>query len=564
MKKIVFLLISVLVLVSCTKDFVTKNPLGTESDVTFFNTVDQCRQAVNAIYDPLAWIDTYGRSAELFDMLSDDAEKGGNPSSKSSYKSDQSFMYEIMLGNTTALNAIIGNFWKNYYVVIARANLMLDKTTDKENVAAYKEMRAEARFLRAFAYMDLVKLFGAVPLVDKVVVSADQAKTIGNRPDGKTADEQIAAIYDFVISELTAIKGHLPMRQPDANFGMATDAAVQAYLAKAYLYAGKFDEAYTTAKSLITSAQGVYGLESEYHKVFDFDKVRDESTIKEIVFAIQYIPSAGYNRDKGGEGTTRVIDCNPRVFADNANDDAVGYGLVIPTKTLVDAFEVGDPRLDLIAKASYKNFEGKTVADSIYWTLKSNEPAKWRKVAKSPQNTGNYTLKHFVSFDVNKETGVNSQAQGKDLIMMRWAEVLLIGAEAAARTGKPEATQWVNDIRKRARESKCIERAPLMADYIFVKTGTIPADLPTVSLEDVKKERQLELFCENGTRYFDLIRWNKTNDGDGISADEVLGAITKDLIGETRIWVPERQGLLPIPAKQLILQGNSLIQNSGY
>ena len=564
MKKTVFLLMSILVLVSCTKDFITKNPLGVGSDVTWFDTEEQCRWAVNAIYDPLGWQATYSRTAEAFDMMSDEAEKGGNPASADAYKSDQSGMYAMMLGNASSLTGEIGRLWESYYVMIARANLMLEKTKDKDDIDAYKEMRAEARFLRAFAYMDLVKMFGPVPLVKEPILPKDAASK-GNREYGD-ADAQVKAIYDYIIDELIAIKGILPLRQPDTYFGRATDAAVQAYLAKAYLYARDFPNAYATAEKLINSeAKGLYGLEAKYHHVFHFDKIYDESSIKEIIFSIQHIPGEGGNasdRNGNNEGTIRVIDQGPRVFVGATGP---GYGLVIPSKTLVDAFEVGDPRLDMIGKAAYTDNKGNAQpADSIFWKGSANAKGVWRKFGKNSYTTGNNTLKMFLNADVYY-AAPKDQAQGKDLILMRWAEVLLIGAEAAARTNKDaDAKKWVNEVRQRARDSKCIQKDSTMALYKFADPGTwkIPADLSTVTLADVKKERQLELFCENGTRYFDLVRWNA--DGDAISADAIMSKITTDLVGETRTWIKGKHGVFPIPANQIMLQKGSLVQNNGY
>ena len=565
MKKIVFLLIPILVLVSCTKDFITKEPLGVGSDKTWFDTEDQCRMSVNAMYDPLGWQTLYQRNAEVLDMLSDDAEKGGAVTNKNAYKADQSEMYKMALYNADPTNVVANNFWKTHYIIIARTNLMIDRTASKEDIPAYKAMRAEARFLRAFAYMDLVKMFGAVPLVIDVK-SPLEASSYSNAGD---KDKQIEEIYKFIISELEAIKGVLPMRQPLTDFGKVSDGAVRAYLAKAYLYAGSFvdkkyfSDAYSTAKELITIGKASYGLTAEYQRVFDFDKITDEGTINEIIFAIQYVNGANDSREN--EGNIRVIDNHPRVTVNEkgvaVENTGVGYGLVIPTQKLVKAFEVGDPRLDMIAKSKQTAPSG--VADSIYWTVKvaGKDSTGWWKIGKVQFNTGNYTMKNFLNQAV-----YNGQPSGKDYILMRWAEVLLIGAEAAVRTGNTkDATDWVNEIRERARNSNCTKKAPTMAEWKFDTPATVPAkEEGSVTLKQVKEERQKELFCEHGTRYFDLLRWNKTNDGDGISADEILATIGTDLAGEARAWNPIRKGLFPININEIRAHGGNLVQNDGY
>lgn len=551
MKKIVFLLISVLVLGSCTKDFVTKEPLGQGTDITWFKSEENCRLAVNAIYDPLGWQSLYQRGTEVLDMLSDEAEKGGNPGNINQYKADQGEMYKLALYKADATNGIVNGFWRTHYILIARANLMIERTKDSENIQAYKQMRAEARFLRAFAYMDLVKMFGPVPLVTEVG-NPFSAKDISNTAYGD-ADSQIKAIYDFVIKELKEIQGALPKKQSATNFGMVSDAAVRAYLAKAYLYVGDFENSYSVAKSLITDCKADYGLMSQYQKVFDFDKIIDEYTINEIIFSIQYVN--GPNDSRENEGNMRVIDTHPRVFMNEkgtatVSDDAVGYGLVIPTQTLVDAFEAEDPRLDMIAKS--KITSPNALADSIYWG------GVWRKIGKNNFNTGNYSLKNFLNQAV-----YNGQGSAKDYILMRWAEVLLIGAEAAARTNNTsEAEGWINELRERARNSKCTEKAPTMAEWTF-GVSTVPADYSAAEgslITAVKKERQKELFCENGTRYFDLIRWDKTADDDGIDAQNVLGSLGADIVGETRSWSSNKK-YFPIHIEEIRAHLGNITQN---
>lgn len=557
MKKIAFLLIPILVLVSCTKDFIDRYPEGSESDLTYFDTEEQCRMAVNAIYDPLGWQNMYQRATEVLDMLSDEAEKGGNPANANAYATDMSDSYDLALYRANPTNTTSDKIWKTAYIIIARANSMLNRTADKESIPTYKKMRAEARFLRAYAYFDLVKMFGAVPLVTDVI-NPLEANKLSNREYG-SVDDQIAAIYDFIISELDAIQGVLPMRPTSADFGQVSDAAVRAYLAKAYLYKGDFSNAYSVAQKLITEGESSYGLTPKYQQVFDFDKTANEYTIQEIVFAVQYVPG-GSDDSRNYESSIRTIDNNPRVFASASGvavtNDAIGYGLVIPTQTLVNAFEPGDPRLDMIAKSKETSPSG--IADSIYWA------GQWQKIGKMANglNTGNYSLKNFLN-----QASTGGQMSGKDFILMRWAEVLLIGAEAAVRSGNAgEAKEWINDIRERAQQSNCIQKNVTMAGWVFSPTpAAVPALLvgnPTIT--DVKIERQRELFCESGTRYFDLLRWNATNDGDGISADEILANLGVDIAGVQREWKPARRGFFPINIDQIRAQQGNLVQNNGY
>ncbi|HPM11921.1 MAG TPA: RagB/SusD family nutrient uptake outer membrane protein [Bacteroidales bacterium] len=552
MKKILMYITLSLALFACNDDFITKEPLGVSSDATYYEDPDNCRLAVNAMYDPLGWQALYVRNYMMFDMMSDDCEKGGD---MLNYDSDQPDVHQIMLFNANSLNPRVAELWTTYYTIITRACAMLDKAPETD--PDILKMRAEARFLRAFAYFELVKIFGPVPLVTNVV-SPDEAKNIGNRAEGDDkakGTEQIKAIYEFVISELDAIKGDLPATYPSSDFGKVTSVAVKALLAKAYLFNEDYANAYAVSQELI-GADPMANLEPVYHNIFNFEGTNEQSS--EVIFSVQMIPSSGY--DKQGDGSIKTLDMGPRAFVKNNQvklELAFGYGLNIPSQTLVNAFPAGDPRLDLIAKANI---------DSLYLPIYNTSTPEWTMIGKHPKNTGYYSLKPYLSYAARTGNGGTNQAQGKDIILIRWAEVLLNGAEAAFRSGNTaDALAWTNAVRTRARQSQRVTNNVDM-NLCTYTTGTVPANLGSITITDIKKEKQLELHCENGTRYFDLLRWNKTTtDGDEINANKICGDFKTDLVGKTRSWDDSKLGRLPVPMTQLILHsGGNLIQNPGY
>src|SRR5690606_15183853 len=112
-------------------------------------------------------------------------------------------------------------------------------------------------------------------------------------------------------------------------------------------------------------------------------------------------------------------------------------------------------------------------------------------------------MKGSVNYEIFK--AFDSQVIGKNIPVIRYAEVLLIAAEAGFKDGdyKSQALSYVNELRLRARNSNRIVND--YNDYTYIP-GTVPADLPAITLNDIKKERRLELYCE-GHRYFDLVRW---------------------------------------------------------
>jgi len=552
MKKIFITVISALALFACNDDFITKEPLGVGSNLTFYDTPENCELAVNAIYDPLQWEEMYAVNYwGIADVASDDCEKGGGDEARR-YNEDQLKIFELANYIATPLNSVVSDLWKGYYVGIGRANAMLDQTgefVEGENAEVYKRLRGEARFLRAYYYFDMVRIWGPVPLITKSL-TPDDAKSIGNRAEGDDANGTVQekAIYDFIISELEAIKGDLPWSYDAANFGRITQGAAKALLAKAYLFSKDFDNAYIAATDLINDVNNPYSLEPHYQDLFDMDMMNEQSS--EIVFSIQYIDgtsSTAYNREQGNEGSIKPTYVGPRYvkFSDGSGlhrTGDYGYGFMLPRQDLVDQFDATDPRLDMMYGPN----------DSIYADFETTGSPSWHKIDYPSWTTGYYCKKGGVNY--NSFYAQKAQATGKDIIVLRYADVLLIAAEAAAETGKAgDAKTYVNKLRERARNSG---RTMTAFNTYTYAASTEPADLSTVGIDEVRAERRRELYCE-GHRYFDVVRWGL--------ADDIFGAITQDIAGFPVSWNPATLGRLPIPNTQIILHSaGNLKQNPGY
>lgn len=564
MKKILLISLSALVLISCTEDFITKEPLAMITNVTFYDNPQNCELAVNAIYDPLGWQNMYQVAAFAYgDVASDDTEKGGG-NSVADYPTDQADMNPIATHTATPLNTYLRDWWEYAYIGIARANEMIYRTGDLvtgEHAAHYRRMRGEARFLRAFYYFDLVRLFGPVPLVTQPI-SPLNAENIGNRADGDDAagNKQVEAIYNFIISELNAIQNDIPWVYNTENRGRVTAGAAKALLAKVYLFKadllgekdGEYKKAYDLAVEVINN--GTHELEPMFHDLFDM--ALDNEYNKEVIFAIQF--TSGTETLRGEEGNIRPVYTSPRIFVNPANGqnavrDGYGYGFNMPRQDLVDAFDPLDPRLDLIIAAG----------DSLLCTAFSPTTIAWYAIGKVNWNTGFYSLKGTVNYDVF--AAFDSQVIGKNIPVIRLGEVYLLAAEAAFKNNDPaNALKYVNDIRERARNSAAASIPNVRGAFYKnrIAAGLVgspsqpPVALTAITLDDIKLERRLELFTE-GHRFFDLVRW-----GD---ADAVLGAITQDVAGYPIQWSPAKLGRWPIPHTQITLHtGGNLIQNPGY
>lgn len=578
MKKITIALIAALGLYSCSEDFITKDPLGVSSTATYYNDPDQCQLAVNAIYDPLGWFELHDEYLwKIGDICTDDAERGGaNGLATYTTGDDWDKSGQLSVFQATDRSSVMAGIWEAAYQGIARANAMLggSEGTDNEQI---KKMRAEVRFLRAWYYFQLTKTFGPVVLLKESVSPAD-AKNLGNRAEGddnigsKAEREQ----YDFIISELEAIKAELPVT---AESGKVTSGAARAFLAKAYLYRADicstpadYENAYQVAYTLYTEANGsVYGLEPHYQDVFNIYSEANEGS-KEIVFSVKMIGGSLYGHK--GDGSIKPVYTAPRYYYDQTNkasqlEDGLGYGFAMPTQNLLDAFEAGDARATMIVASPDKGGPVNTTItklklDTAAWCKPSKikigeaNVEGWYAIGAVAWSTGYYNMKNTQVSPVLINSGNNTQVAGKDLILIRWADVMLIAAEAGIQAGghDTEVLNLVNALRKRARESaRTLDytASGTSADCYTYTTATTPVDLSAVTLDDVKKERRVEMYGE-GERYWDLVRWGETSK-----------FRTQDISGYTFQYNEATLGRWPIPQAEIILHaGGNLKQNPGY
>jgi len=571
MKKITIAIIAALGLYSCTEDFITKNPLGVTSSATYYTNPDQCQLALNAVYDPLGWFQFHDEYLwKIGDICTDDCERGGaNTMATYTTGDDWDKSGQLCVFEATDRSGVMSGIWEAGYIGIARANALLDGTSS-ESSAEYKVMRAEARFLRAWYYFQLTRVFGPV-ILSKSTVSVADAEKLGNRADGDDAvgSKQVNEQYSFIIDELEAIKDDLP--KTASAFGKVTNGAVRAFLAKAYLYRadicsgkGDYEKAYNIAKDLYD--EGTYALEPHYQDVFDiFGESHEQS--KEVIFSVQFLFGSKYGREESG--TIQPIYVAPRYYVDPGTgasqiEDGLGYGFAIPTQNLMDEFEDGDARATMIVAAPSKNATVVATATRLGLDTKAwAKPSKisggegWYEIGATDWTTGYYNMKRSYCSTVLCNSGYNTQVAGKDNIVLRLADVMLIAAEAGVHCGEDAvAMDMINALRKRARNSaRTIDYSvdgSTAACYTYSPVAT-PTDIYSVDLDAVKHERRVEMYGE-GERYWDIVRWG---DYDKFR--------TQDISGYKFSFNKATLGRWPIPQSQIVLNTNgSLKQNSGY
>ncbi len=479
------LYIWILVLVvgySSCEDFLDKPPLQSTSE-NFVNDPENAILAVNAIYD---WVGmSEGSSPDYVwmshhwefmfgDMCSDDAEKGSEAGDFISLRMMENW-------NLTPNEGLVTSFWLKGYVGIARCNYVLDNVPNATIEESLKSrIMGEAYFLRGWYYWYLLRFFGGTPIFTKSVVPSD----FGNTPKASIHEMFLQINSDFE----EGIK-RLPKRSeyPLTEMGRVTKGAAQAFAARVMMYqigvdaevTKTWDDVYALTKDLIQS--GEYSLAPNFAVIYE----REGENNSESIWELQMLEgSVENNSEKVGENFT--------TFQMKRKD--LGWGFNNPTSDLFAAFDfenTNDPRLTCTVY-------GETFNDGILYGKKLSYD-------RNQQGT-NYLNRKATLPEVPKL----SKSSDFNIRMIRYADVLLMHAEAAFHTNKEgEARQYVNMIRNRARNSTyCKGYVEGQGDKYALPGGVNLPDITASGnalLDAIWKERRLELAME-GLRSWDLIR----------------------------------------------------------
>ncbi|MFH1118309.1 MAG: RagB/SusD family nutrient uptake outer membrane protein [Bacteroidota bacterium] len=473
MKENIILVIVLVSFSSCT-DFLTEDLKGKFSSDTFYQNEQQAMQAVNAVYDAVAFNSPNNGIWVFGDVASDDAVKGGNPG-------DQAEITYIDEFDVDANNGVINNYWGFAYEAIARANnVIANVPAVSMDETIRNRIIGEAKFLRAYSYFNLVNVFGKVPLKLLPQISMETIHV---------PLSEVSAIYQQIEQDLSDAVGVLPDNYDASDAGRITRGAALAMLGKVKLYRQEWSAAIGYFQQV--DALGIYKLLPDYADNFRLDH---ENSI-ESIFEIQHL--------SGQEPFTG--NALNQWFAPAAEG---GYYFNAPTQGLVDAFERSitgevDPRLDAtLGRDGQIWLNGETFSES------------W-----SP-STGYLTKKHQQPL-----SEVSSSLKGDgdlNYIYLRYADVLLMKAEAFIENGQADSARAnLNKIRQRARAG--FNGTPpddLLEDITSADHNLIKAA--------IRAERRVELGQEFH-RYFDLMRWGKS------VAETALGP---DFNYETKRYMP--------------------------
>jgi hypothetical protein len=519
---VVSLAIGLTFFTSC-EDQLTVDQQGATSVESFYQTDEDANQAIAAVY--FQWRSFANIDFLMKNNLSDDIYSGGGS------RGDFTETEQINEYTFSISNFVLSDYFSGLYTLIYRANLVINNFADDSSIK--KRSIAEAKVARAWAYFNLVTLWGPVPLVTKPLSPSEY-----QQPNG--AITEIWTLIEKDLNEAVSV-GILPEKASatDKSIGARiTKQYAMALLGKSQLFEGKNAEAATTLKAVVSS--GKYALIADYGNVLR--SVEDFGS--ENLFEVNSINDGDNADNQGTNSLSNIIGWRSDKMSllgyfMKAHDlYPGGWGFSNPTKDLYDAF------VEMEGANGYR----------LNNTLKTYEQVKMigAPVAPITINAGTSLYGHEGYFNwkwrlLGSELITNSSGYATDnnYRFMRYAEVLLLASEACLQSGdQVDALNYINQIRSRAQ---------------------LPA-LSVVTLNDIKKEKRLEL-CLEMVRFQDLVRWGDAatvlaNRGKQIPVFDGT-AVTFPYTNQTYGFKKGKHELLPFPDHEIVVNKN-LKQNPGW
>ncbi len=467
---------------SCKKEFLDLAPISQQNGNNFYRTAEDMKNALSAVYASLQYTGLYYSSMHIIGDLRSDNTEITNPAAGADMQAVDQF-------TNNAVNSISNTTWNGHYQGIQAANIVIHKIDAVNMTAGLKaQYKAEAHFLRALMYFNLVRIFGDVPLVKDI---------INNPQDGyKYGRETTAKVYEQIIEDLKAAEQSLPYEYATADIGRATKGAAMSLLGKVYLTQKNWvlaaqklkeviDAAAQTKYQLITSYANLYGVANENNRESIFEvQFRKGASGEGSPYTNQFAPI--------GSGTAVVSIGNP-------------LGQNIPTANMNSAYETGDLRKAASMRNSYV-LGGATV-------------------------NHNYIIKYAGVPAANLDSDNN-------WIVLRYADVLLMYAEALNEQGyvaNGPAFTYLNQVRARAglaaKTSTNANTALQLADQTAFRLA-------------IEQERRVELAFE-GHRWFDLVRTGRAATvlaASGMQPHHVLFPVPQTQIDINPSLISQNQG----------------------
>jgi len=515
-------------------------PSNEFTEENYWTSPDKAEMVLNTAYSQMSNATYFFYNA----ALSDNAYMG---------RGDAASISTIAQGNHNPSTNRFNNQWDMHYSGIKTTHVFLENI---DNVSDMDEslkarMKAEARFIRAWHYFRLTNWFGDVPHFTEDI-SVERSQNIES-----TSHEDIIA---FIHEELNSIQSDLPVRGEygQADQGRITKGAAIALNARVALYENDWEGVVDNTEKLIgTTENGNYGLFSSYRGVF----LPQNEYNQEVIFDFQYVendvthnimfdlaPLTAGARVNAMAPTQELVDAYPMENGLPIEDPNSGYDENNP-------YDNRDPRLDATIvrhMSEWENDDGTTRNIYIEPNTAPDEDAaadEYKGQGSNATSTGYYLRKYY---DPSAPANFNS---GLNLIVIRYADVLLMHAEAKNELGQMNQQVWDNTIR-RLRNRAGLDQSALAYDGSWSQEEL---------RQLIRNERRVELGME-GLRIHDLRRWETAEDVlNGPVHGAAYGSPTDEIgmILTERTFNPSRDYWWPIPQAELDLNDN-LEQNPGY
>jgi hypothetical protein len=513
--KIIFLLV-LGSMGACDTKLDLVNPNGSTVD-NYYKTEADLNNGLIAAYGTVQSVQLVAR--EWFfvnDLRSDDMATGGAQLEVP--------RYQLLIGHNDPANAVAEAFWNGWYGLIFKSSVVIDKSKGVTGPNV-ERIVGEAKFLRAWAYYELVCNFGDVPLYTNYVTSVNGAK----------ARAKVADVYAFIVSDLTDAIAALPATYSGGDIGRAAKGAAQSMLARVYMQNNDYASAKTQLQAVIGST--LYSLTDNYNDNF----MEETEYNKESVWEVGFMDNGGSNFGWGGGGTNGD-GLNGETTIHNQEFNPLTWGNMIPSRGLLEEFEstdvAGNTKTD--PRYHYSFYQtGDTIVSGILSDRDFNIASSLVR-SDPPKKVG--WRKHTLLYKLN----VPYYPSGNNERVIHYSEVLLMMAECLNETGTNDAIgQTPVDYLNMVRNRKSVK----MPTY---PTANYPTGTKDERFKAIVHEKRVELAGEE-IRNRDILRWR---------AQGKIPAIIPEPIS----YFTDKYKLLPIPQSEVDRNPNigQANQNPGY
>jgi len=530
----IYVLVLMASLSSCSDDFLDRKSQQAISTDTFFSTEQDLYFATVALYSSSTFGNLY------LENLTD------NCTSNNVWVSP----IEFATGGADRYNSFSANFWSNSYKFIATANRIIEGAQTTQNITEEKRLQyiGEAKFIRVLMYNQLVGLFGDVPFITKPI-TPDEAL--------KATKTKASEIRTFLQNDLSVAATSLPLKAKE--WGRVTKGAALALKSRIALYNEDWSAAATAAKEVMDL--GVYSLHPSYEELFQYKGEQSS----EVIFSRQYADITNHRHAMTVQiGSSTAFD---------------GWADFLPTKDLIDSYECKDGK-DINTSPLYDEkfpwtnrdprlhhsivYPGREYLDG-FWTSISGFDFGTSKVyedriGSSGGKEWNKPKSGYMFWKYQQPDDVTAKKVWEghiDLILIRYAEVLLNYAEAKLESGVIDQSVYdaLNIIRQRP-----------SVNMPLITSGKSVTELRKI----IRNERRVELVFE-GLRLYDIRRWktaetvmNKVLYGAPKSNPAFMNPITYITNWQINKFDPARDYLFPIPQTEVDKNPTGLKQNPGW